>query len=335
MANNNRSILTIGWSLVMRHQRILWWIFAVNLVLGGLGASGTARAAASALHHSLAGERLANRFDLGMFFELVSQPSVKLLSHSRSVFLFAAFYFLFLLFVTPGIISVYLEDRRFTTGEFCGAAGEFFWPFVRLALWSLVPFFAVNLLLEAVKELSDYAGDHATSDQAGFFVLIVGCIPVLLLSVFVRFWFDLAQARTVAINGRNTRHSAARMLRPAIRQAGRVYWNYVLIGVLAWAVTILALLIWTRVPGRAVWLTFLLLEIIMLAHIFGRLWQKACATTWYRMNPEPVVITTAPGPYTAPEVAAVTDIDAPLSPEVEPVPEPPPGEAASDQEAEI
>ena len=46
-----------------------------------------------------------------MFLELVSQPSVKLFSHSGGIFLFAFLYFLFLLFVTPGIIAVYLEDR--------------------------------------------------------------------------------------------------------------------------------------------------------------------------------------------------------------------------------
>ncbi len=85
----------------------------------------TARALGDALHHSLAGEKLANGFDLGMFLELVSQPSVKLFSHSGGIFIFAFLYFLFLLFVMPGIIAVYLEDRTLTSGEFFGAAGNF------------------------------------------------------------------------------------------------------------------------------------------------------------------------------------------------------------------
>jgi hypothetical protein len=331
LADENSSILRRGFSLVLRHQRILWWVFAANLILGGLGASSTARAAAGALHHSLAGDRLANRFDLGMLAEMVRQPSVKLFGHSHGVVLFAAFYSLFLLFLTPGIVTVYLEDRRFSSGEFFGAVGEFFWPFVRLVLWSLIPFVAVDLLYESIKSLSDYVGDRVTSDQMGFFLLLIGCIPVLLLSVLVRFWFDLAQARTVAMKDLRTRRSAARMFRAAFRQAGRVYWNYVAIGVLVWIVTIILSLLWTRVSARMVWLTFLLLEVIMFTHIFGRLWQKACATTWYRLIPEPAPVTPEPVPYAAPEAVVFPDVDAPLTPEIESVPEPPPAESGIDQ----
>ena len=53
------------------------------------------------MHHSLAGERLTPHVDLGMFLELVKQPSVKLFSHSGGILLFACLYFLFLLFITP------------------------------------------------------------------------------------------------------------------------------------------------------------------------------------------------------------------------------------------
>jgi len=325
LADENKGVLTRGFSLVTRHQRVLWWLFAINLILGGLGASGTARALGDALHHSLAGEKLANGFDLGMFLELVSQPSVKLFSHSGGIFIFAFVYLLFLLFVTPGIIAVYLEDRTFTTGEFFGAAGNFFWPFVRLALWSLIPFLLVHFLQHLVSELANYVDDRVAWDQAGFLILVVGSIPFVLAFVWVRLWFDLAQVRAVAGNDRFTRRNAVRTFRIAIRRAWRGYWAYVAITILAWMVTALALVIWTKVPARAVWLTFLLLEVIMLAQVFARLWQKACATTWYEMNPEPVPAVVEPAPIepftTLSPAGSVSDIDRPLTDEIEGVPE--------------
>jgi hypothetical protein len=303
---------------VLRHQRILWLVFAVNLILGGLGASGTARALGSALHHSLAGQRLTNTLDLGMFLELVTQPDVKLFSHSGGLLLFAGLYFVFLLFVSPGIISAYFEEQRLTAGAFFAAAGTFFWVFLRLALWSLIPFMLVNLLYEGVDALANYIGDRAVADQAGFYILIIGCIPVLLLFVWVRLWFDLAQVRAVALNELRTRGDVARTFGLALHRTWRVYWSYVLIGVLTWAVTAIALLLWTEVPGRAVPLTFLVLELIMLTHVFGRLWQKACATTWYRLNPEPAPLVMEP-PFPSP-ADNIADIDAPLSPEIEAAP---------------
>ena len=320
-------MLGSGFSLAVRHQRILWWIFAVNFVLGGLGSSSTARALGNALHHSLAGERLIGHFDLGMFLELVTQPDVKLFSHSGGVLLFACLYFFFLLFITPGVISIYFEDRALTNGEFFATAGTFFWTFVRLTLWSLIPFILVDLLHQAVHGAANYIGDRAVADQTALYILVVGSIPVLLLFVWVRLWFDLAQVRAVALNEHRTRRDMARSFGLALRRTWRVYWGYILISILAWVVTGLALLIWTKVPGRAVAVTFLLLEIVMLAHIFGRLWQKACVTTWYRLNPEPVAAVVEP-PYQplilAPEIPSadsIADVDAPLSPEIEVAPE--------------
>ncbi len=321
--NQNRGVLGGGFAVAMRHQRILWWVFAVNFVLGGLGSSGTARALGNALHHSLAGEKLVNSFDLGMFSELVSQPSVRLFSYSGGVFLFAALYFLFLLFVTPGIIEAYLAERRLTTVEFFAISGGFFWAFVRLALWSLIPFILVELLFDGVHGTSGYIGEHAISDQASFYVLAIGSIPVLLLSVWVRYWFDLAQVRAISRQSRIMRHNMASMFLVALRRAWRGYWAYVLISILAWIITAILVLIWREVPGRAVWLTFLLLEITMLIQIFGRLWQKACATTWYSMSPEPVAALPVPPPWesSTPVPIVIVEVDVPLAPEIESVPE--------------
>jgi len=336
LPNGDKGVLGSSFSLVVRHQRILWWVFAVNLILGGLGASGTARTLGSALHHSLAGQRLTSHVDLGMFLELASQPSVKLFSHSGGVFLFAALYFLFLLFITPGIISLYFEDRRLTTGQFFGAVGTFFWAFVRLALWSLIPFVLVNLLYEGVHGAANYIGDRAVADQTGFYILVVGCIPVLLLLVWVRLWFDLAQVRAVALNEPRTRRDVARAFGLAVRRTWHLYWSYIAICILTNVVTAVAVLLWTKVPGRAVPLTFLLLETIILAHILGRLWMKACATTWYRLNPEPVPVAPEYTPYQpsppATDFQVIRDIDAPIATEVETPPETSPDSGRNDGE---
>jgi len=324
LPSGNKGVLGPGFALVIRHQRILWWVFAANFVLGGLGASSAARALGHALHHNLAGEKLTNTFDLGIFAELVTQPDVKLFGHSGGIAVFAGIYVLFLLFATPGIVSVYMEDRRFTTGEFCQAAGSYFWAFVRLALWSLIPFILLDTLFQMVKALSDYVDERVAVDQAAFCALVIGIVPVLLLLVWVRLWFDLAQARAVSLKTRDMRRNVARTFGIAVRHAWRGYGAYLLICIFVSIATALVLLMWSRTPGRAVWLTFVLLEIIMLTHIFGRLWQKACATTWYRLNPEPVPPPPVPPPWEpyrqAPAEQAsgsVQDVDAPLSAEVE------------------
>ena len=61
-AEQHRGAASAGASVLWRHQGILWGLFAVNLVLGGLGTLGAARTLHAALGHSLAGESLVKRF---------------------------------------------------------------------------------------------------------------------------------------------------------------------------------------------------------------------------------------------------------------------------------
>ncbi len=174
MTDESKGILGAGAALVWRHQRVLWWVFAVNFVLGGLGASSAARTLSDALSHSLAGKKLSNGFDVGMFMELVVRPEVRLFRSVGTSIVFAALFLLFLLFVTGGILLVYRDERRLSTGEFFEACGRYFWPLVRLLLWSLIPFAVVNFLYEGVSWFSTYIGDRAVADQTGFYILLAG-----------------------------------------------------------------------------------------------------------------------------------------------------------------
>ncbi len=169
MADENKGLVAAGASLVWRRQRVLWWVYAVNLVLGLLGAAGAHSQLDKLLKFSLAGEGLTKGFDFGMFLELVARPEANLLRSAGSSVLFACLFPLFMIFVTGGILEVYRQDRRFTAGDFFAASGVFFWRFVRLALFSLVPFGILFGILSGVNKLSDYLGDRATAAQTGFY----------------------------------------------------------------------------------------------------------------------------------------------------------------------
>src|SRR5215471_18480884 len=153
MSDDNKGLVAAGASLVWRRQRVLWWVFAVNLVLGFLGAAGAREQLDKLLRHSLAGEGLTKGFDFGMFLELVERPEANLMRSMNSSILFALLFPLFMLFVAGGILAVYRDDRRFTAGDFFAASGAFFWRFVRLALFSIVPFGILFGLLSGVNRL--------------------------------------------------------------------------------------------------------------------------------------------------------------------------------------
>lgn len=339
MVDENQGLVAAGVARVCRHHRVLWWVFAVNLVLGGLGAHIAAHTLHEKLQHTLAGEPLVSRFDLGMFFELVDRPEVNLMSSHGDALMSAALFFLFMLFISGGILTVYGEDRRFTTGDFFAACGAFFWRFVRLLLLSLIPFAILGGLYSAVQALSDYVDERAVADQASFYVLAAGIVALTLLALCVRLWFDIAQVRTVVQNERGMWRNLWKAIGITRRSLGTLFRVYFCISFFAWATLAIGIWIWTMLPAKTIGLTFVLLELIILTQIATRLWQRASAITWYQRHaveaPADVVDYTTPHPaeLDEPELrielppAETPDVtpEPPSSPSTEPGPNPNPG----------
>ena len=300
MADENKGLVAAGASLVWRRQRVLWWVFAVNFVLGLLGTVGARLQLAKFLQYSLKGEGLSKGFDVGMFMELVNRPEANLMRSAGSSFLFAALFPLFMLFVTGGILAVYREDRRFTAGDFFAASGAFFWRFVRLALLSIVPFAILFGLLSGVHKLSDYFGDRAVSAETGFYILLAGFIAVTLLTLFVRLWFDIAQVRAVVQDEHKMWPNLWKALGISRRNVTRLFRVYLCISGVAWVTLAGGLWLWAKLPPTATPVTFLLLEFIILMQLLSRLWQRASSVTWYQRHaalvPADAVDFTTPAP---------------------------------------
>ena len=303
--DSNKGLVAAGAGLVWRRQRILWWVYVVNLVLGGLGAAGAARILSEYLGHSLAGEQLVNRFDLGMFAELITRPEVSLMRTSGSSVVFAALFALFMLFIGGGILEVYRQDRKLSSEEFFAASGAFFWRFFRLMLLSLIPFGILQGINGGISSMADKIGDKAVSDQTGFYIQMTGGIIILLLALFVRLWFDIAQVRAVVQHERGMWRNMWKALGITRRQKGALFWMYFKISLFAWICLLLAAWLWTKLPPRAIWTTFLLFELLMLTQLAARLWQKASAVVWYQRHAEAVPADAVD--YTTPKPAEIVE----------------------------
>jgi hypothetical protein len=322
MPDENKGLVAAGAALVWRRQRVLWWVYAVNLALGLLGAAGARTQLEHLLKYSLAGESLTKGFDLGMFFELVNVPSANLMRSMGSSLLFALLFPLFMLFVTGGILAVYRDDRRFTTGEFFAASGAFFWRFVRLMLFSLVPFGILAEAFSGVRRIAERLGDRATAAETEFYILLVGGVVVVLLVLFVRLWFDIAQVRAVVQDERRMWPNLWKALGISWRQARTLFRVYLCISGVAWVTLAVGLFIWAKLPPTVTPLTFLLLQLIVFMQLSTRLWQRASAVTWYKRHaalfPADTVNFTTPAPIEVVEMipapAEATEATCPQEP---------------------
>jgi hypothetical protein len=329
MTHDQKGATGAGFRLLWRRQGVLWWIFVVNLICGALGTVPAMLALHRALEHSLAGQPLTHRFDLGMLAELFRLPDVSLWRFSTNSYLFAFVFMVFMLFVTGGVLETYRADRRLTTGEFFTASGAFFWPFVRLLLISIIPFVSVSVIYSALSKLADRVGDRAIADQVGIFMSFGALVVFLLLALWVRLWFDMAQVRSVAQSDRRMFRSTWRAWAITWHDLGGLYWMYLRIALVAWITLGVGLAIWAEIPATATGAVFIILELIMFAQVATRLWQLSSAMTWYKghaeMAPVPAFDYTAPSPQESVSAAAAAETTPPAP--AEPSPDLPPTNA--------
>ncbi|MGE5206111.1 MAG: hypothetical protein ACM3PW_10875 [Chlamydiota bacterium] len=282
-----KGFLSDGCSRVWRHQRILWWLFVVNLVLGHLSIFAMVSRWSRVLDHSLAADQLYHGFNLGRYIELGMQPGVGFGSAGPGIAAFAIVFFIFMLFVTGGILEAYRSPYKISTADFFQASGAYFWRFVRLLIMFVIVLIPVAIAASAINRWSGHLSSDAAPEKLGFWVDVTGALVIWFIAMCLRLWFDVAQVHAVATGERAMRRALKRAFGMTFGHFGAVFPLYLVPSLVSFIGMGVILLIWTKVPSTSVGLSFVLLEIWMLLWLGTRLWQRAGETAWYQRTQVP------------------------------------------------
>jgi len=315
MSANGRGAVGGGAGLVWRRQSVLWWIFIVNFILAALGTMGYASKVGAVLNHSLEAQRLVTGKDVAVIGSLAMLPSNPYNSGSGTI-LGVVVFFIFMLFVEGGLLTLYRDDRRLTKGEFFEASGRFFWRFLRLMLYSLAPFVPVFMIVSGVSKWSSSLTSDAGHPVAGFWVMLIGLVVVLFLLTAIRLWFDMAQVHAVAEDEHAMHRAWRRGFKLTFGNFGSLYWMYLRISLAAWIVFAVVFWVWVKlVAPPSVGVSFVLSQLVLLWWLGTRLWQRSSETLWYQRHAELAAAPAVPAPYVPAPVA--------MAPGTEAMPEPP------------
>lgn len=290
MAEGKVSVVREGARLLWRQQRVLWWLYGINLFLALIGTLAMANSIGAVLNHRLAANHLVKGFDLSFFAELTGQPSHPLSAGAPASILLAVAFFAFVLLFEGGILEAYRRDTKLTTSEFFEACGRMFWRFVRLLIFMLIALLPVAIIASGVRSWSRKLASEAPRPMMGFWVEATGLLLVVFLLVAVRLWFDMAQVRAVAEDERVMGRTLVRAFRLTCANFGTLFWIYLRASLVAWAFWASAFWVWIKIV-RPEWIgvSFLLGQAVLLVWLGTRLWQRASETLWYqRHRPTPL-----------------------------------------------
>lgn len=295
-----------GAALVWRWQRILWWIFIVNLVLALFATKGMVERADWALSHSVASGRLVNGFDLFSIAELAAQPDNPLEQPGPAVFHYSVIFAVFMLFAAGGILATYVFDAKPTTSTFFEACGHHFWRFFRLVIYLLLAFIPIGILAAICGSIYHRIDAVSNSPYSADFFFIAISLIVLLLTMVLRLWFDMAQVIAVAEDETRMHGTLRRAASLLAHNFGSLLWLYIRISLLAWIVFGLGLYLWIyRLSPLSTAAVFLLTQLMLVFWIAARLWQRACEALWYRQYQAASVTEPSYTPAPSPEPAPV------------------------------
>jgi hypothetical protein len=281
---NGKGIIAAGAGLLWRRQRVLWWLFGMNLATG-IVATVPVRSQLRVLDGSIAAsDSLYHQMNLFRLIEAVARPEgLPGAFFGGSVVLVAA-YFFFLLFAMGGVLESFYSDRTLTFGEFLRASADFFWRMVRLLIIFGVLIVPLAIAQSSVSPLTKWLSNHSDSEQLGFWVTLGVGVVLALFGLAVRVWVDVAQLDAVAQDQPAVRRSMRRARLFLRGHFGRLYGAVLAVQLLLFGISLLLLLLWIKLPHEAIGLTFLIGEVIVLLWLGFRLWQKAVETAWYQQR---------------------------------------------------
>jgi hypothetical protein len=283
MARSERGTFFSGAGLVWKWQRLLWWVFAINLIFALFATQGMVDKLSPALNHSAESQAFVHGFDVSQFALLMGQPDSPLQIEGPTTVHFAVVFMILMLFFTGGILAAYVRDEKPTATTFFEACGHHFWRFVRLLLYMLVVFLPIGGLAAFTGVMYNRIDEKSISPFPAVHFFEAAAVVILFLMILVRIWFDMAQVVAVAEDEKRM-HKALRIAFGLFRRNFfSLLWLYLRVSIIAVLVVGLCLRFWmmSLAPEKTV-AAFLLSQFMLLIWIATRLWQRASESLWYR-----------------------------------------------------
>ncbi|HWY21774.1 MAG TPA: hypothetical protein VNX26_11175 [Candidatus Acidoferrum sp.] len=305
--NENKGLLSSGWSVVGRNKRYIVWFYVLNVLLGLFGTVAFVNQAGTILDHSLLADRLLHGFDLGVLTEMFVRPEFgpTMASRAPAIFFAVLFFFATALFL-PGVLQGYASTYRLPREDFFRACGRNLWRFIRLLLVAGIVMIPLTVALFSLHGLLEDKAAGSTNELLLPGVRLLGLIVIFLVMAIVRIWFDLAQADVVLSDQRAVRRSIGRGFRHTWRNLGRLLGSYVATTIVAALVLVAGLWVWMRfVPPATIAGAFLVSQLTLLLLLIPRFWQRGVAVAYHqRYMVEPILVQSfTPGPVVVPGVA--------------------------------
>jgi hypothetical protein len=282
----------------------LYWVFHTLCALGA--ALPLMAVAAPQLGRSRLGDELMRQFDLAWLAEIsavageAAAPAVVFAAGAAGVILLLGGVFL-----AGGAVPLLArEDVAYSPEEFWRGAGRNFWPFLRLALYSLIPYAAAFVLAGLVRRGAEAVWGEGLEARPLVWAGYARLALLIVLSGLISTAMDFAKVRLALSGSRQSLRACLGSLRLAWRNPGVMFWLWACFAAAgaaaAWVYVELAVRLET---GGAP--LFVALVLLQQAYVLARIGLRFAA--WGAAAELDPILRPLPAPEPAPRAAEALD----------------------------
>jgi hypothetical protein len=273
-----------GIASVLTRKKMLFWIYAFNLLSAYILALPMSMILSNAMYKSSAAGEMLEKFDFSIFSTIMADYA-RGTDFVRLTITLGLLYVILNVFFAGGILKIFIEQKKFNLTVFFAGCATYFSRFLRLLLMSLIFFLTLLLVNALLSAISGFITKNAASEQWLVILFLLRLIIIGLALAFVNMLFDYARILTVV----NDYNSAIQALKDAIifvfsslLTTSGLYLLYLLTTLLF---IIFYLIIEGALPISSAWSVlffFFLTQLVMIARAWIRLSYYAGQSLFYQ-----------------------------------------------------
>jgi len=266
--------LKYGISQVCGNKRLVVFYYFFNLLLAVFLIIPLRNVLGDFAGRSLMGAKLAESFDMNLFFELIKERREVFSLWILLVFIGAVVYWISMFFISGGVLHVFIHEKKGTIASVMGNSARYFPRMIRLFLWSLpvlAILFSLQFIYSGIQRLIFGSDPYQSVLYWGAWIKVALRFISLWLFVVI---FDYARIHLVQNDERKTRKSVIAGLRFVFKNSGKALGLKALLiiaGICALVIYNLLQIPLSNSAGAGLFVLFFIQQIYMIFRSFLRL----------------------------------------------------------------
>jgi hypothetical protein len=261
-----------GLSAAWKQKKMLFWLYGFNLLFAYLITMPLSMILTAALDRTTAADKILQGFDYTIYTTIMGTYG-KGFNIGRTIITIGLIYLIVNIFFAGGILTIFVQDKKFKLKDFLAGSVEYFNRFLRLFLLSLLFIISAVIVYLLISKLFGLLTSTSATEHLPIILFIFKILILGFMLAMINMLFDYAKIMTVVndfYDMFNTVKQSIMFVMMSPRKTMGLYISY-LITIILFLIVYLFIESLIEVTS---WLTILIFFLLTQVFMLSRIWIR-------------------------------------------------------------